>query len=76
MPRSPLQLPLDGLPDEVRPALVLGQRLVDTGQSPFGEPRWGLLVIDLLSAHTPKIDDITNCYKSYFLDITYLHPRF
>lgn len=66
MPRSPLQLPLDGLPDEVRPALVLGQRLVDTGQSSFGEPAGGLLVVDLLSSHVPKIDDITNCYKGYF----------
>ena len=67
---TPFQLPLNRLPDQVgaafRPALGFPQGGINAGQRPLGESGGGLLVVDLFPAHTPKIDDITKCYKARF----------
>lgn len=53
----PLQLPLDGLPNEVRPLFPLIQNGIHAGQGSLGESGGHLFVIYLFPAH--------------FVDITY-----
>lgn len=61
-----LKLPLDSLSDEVRALFVVVQNGVHAVQRALWQAGWGLLEIDLFSAHPQNIDDITNCYKPYF----------
>ncbi len=71
MPLPTLQLFLNGLADEVCAPLAVLKGGVNAVKSPLGESGRGLLVVDLLPTHAPKIDDITNYYKPHFVDICY-----
>jgi hypothetical protein len=61
-----LQLPLNGLPDEVGALLALVQNRVHAVKGALRKAGRDLLEIDLFSAHSRNIDDITNCYKPHF----------
>jgi hypothetical protein len=65
-PFAPCKLPLYRLADQVGALLALVQHLVHSGKCAGREAGRGFLVVDLLPAHDPNIDDITNCYKPYF----------
>lgn len=48
---APLQLPLNGIPDEIRPVLALGQNRLDAGEGPLGEPGLHVLGPHFLASH-------------------------
>jgi hypothetical protein len=75
MPLAPLQLPLDGLPNEVGSLLALRQGGVDALKRPLGEAGRHLLVVDLFSSHAHKINDINYVDKSEIPDIIYSSER-
>lgn len=66
LPLAPLQLPLDGIPHQIGAVFALFQDGIHAVKRALRETGRHLLVVDLLSAHTHRIDDITNYYKSYF----------
>jgi hypothetical protein len=66
MPFPALKLPLNSLSNEVRALFALVQDGIHTVQRALWQAGWDLLKIDLFSAHSRNIDDITNCYKGYF----------
>lgn len=74
-PFAPLQFLFDRLADEFGHALAIFKSGVYPLQRALREACRCLLVVDLFSAHSPRIDDITYCYKPYFVDIFYLTSR-
>jgi hypothetical protein len=62
-----LKLPLNSLTDEVGALFALLQDGIHTVQGALWKAARDLLEIDLFSAHFANIDDITNCYKGYFI---------
>ncbi len=63
---APLQFSFHCLSDEVCTLFALVQNGVHALKGALRKAARNLLEIDLFSAHTRNIDDITNCYKPYF----------
>jgi hypothetical protein len=69
-----LQLPFNGLPDEVSAPFVIPKNGVHAVESAGGEPGRNLLVVDLFSAHakiyliSPNLTSPSECDIIYLLD--------
>jgi hypothetical protein len=70
-----LQLSFHGLPDQVGPLLAFDQGGVDPIKGTGRKPGRRLFVVDLLSSHGPKINDITYVDKPKIPDIIYPSKR-
>lgn len=75
MTLAALQFPINRPSNELGAVFAVLKNGIDAVKRALRKARRGLLMVDLFPTHATKIGDITNCYKPYFVDITYCAHR-